>query len=81
MASPFGVPDEFIEGLLKAGQNLAQAFAGVPAADPTSAAPGDAPKPSLPELQARFWIDGRLGDDPQQWLASAQAVPGSWWTH
>jgi polyhydroxyalkanoate synthase len=28
-----------------------------------------------------YWVDGKLGDDPEQWLASAQAVPGSWWTH
>jgi polyhydroxyalkanoate synthase len=28
-----------------------------------------------------YWIDGALGDDPEQWLASAQSVPGSWWTH
>ena len=28
-----------------------------------------------------YWIDGTLGDDPQAWLASATAVPGSWWTH
>jgi polyhydroxyalkanoate synthase subunit PhaC len=28
-----------------------------------------------------YWVDGTLGDDAEQWLASAQAVPGSWWTH
>ena len=28
-----------------------------------------------------YWTDGTLGDDADQWLASAQAVPGSWWTH
>jgi polyhydroxyalkanoate synthase len=28
-----------------------------------------------------YWIDGNLGSDPEQWLASAQAVSGSWWTH
>jgi len=28
-----------------------------------------------------YWVDGDLGDDPEQWLASAQAVPGSWWIH
>ena len=25
------------------------------------------------------WIDGRLGSDPDEWLASAQELPGSWW--
>ena len=28
-----------------------------------------------------YWIDGALGDDAEGWLASANAVPGSWWTH
>jgi polyhydroxyalkanoate synthase len=28
-----------------------------------------------------YWIDGVLGDDAEQWLASAHAMPGSWWTH
>ena len=28
-----------------------------------------------------YWVDGALGDDAEQWLASAQAVPGSWWMH
>jgi len=28
-----------------------------------------------------YWIDGTLGDDPQQWLATAKPVEGSWWTH
>ncbi|MDQ3024582.1 MAG: class I poly(R)-hydroxyalkanoic acid synthase [bacterium] len=28
-----------------------------------------------------YWIDGTPGDDAEQWLASAQAVPGSWWAH
>ena len=28
-----------------------------------------------------YWVDGTLGEDAEQWLASAQAVPGSWWTH
>ena len=28
-----------------------------------------------------YWVDGALGDDPEQWLASAQSIQGSWWTH
>ncbi len=28
-----------------------------------------------------YWVDGRLGDDPAQWLSTAKSVPGSWWTH
>jgi polyhydroxyalkanoate synthase len=27
-----------------------------------------------------FWIDGELGDRPDQWLETAQEVAGSWWT-
>ncbi len=28
-----------------------------------------------------YWTGGTQGDDADQWLASAQARPGSWWTH
>ena len=28
-----------------------------------------------------YSIDGTLGEDAEQWLASAHAVPGSWWNH
>jgi polyhydroxyalkanoate synthase subunit PhaC len=28
-----------------------------------------------------FWTGGKLGDDPEAWLASAQSQQGSWWTH
>jgi len=28
-----------------------------------------------------YWVDGKLGDDAEQWLSTAKAVPGSWWTH
>ena len=31
--------------------------------------------------QRSYWVDGTLGDDPEQWLTSSQSVPGSWWTH
>ena len=27
------------------------------------------------------WIDGLQGADPEQWLASAEERPGSWWPH
>jgi polyhydroxyalkanoate synthase len=26
-----------------------------------------------------YWIDGQPGSEPERWLASATAVPGSWW--
>ncbi|MDW3686939.1 class I poly(R)-hydroxyalkanoic acid synthase [Cupriavidus sp. CV2] len=29
----------------------------------------------------RYWTGGTLGDDADQWLASAEATPGSWWPH
>jgi polyhydroxyalkanoate synthase len=28
-----------------------------------------------------YWTGGKQGEDAQAWLASAEAVPGSWWTH
>ena len=28
-----------------------------------------------------YWTGGKMGDDTEHWLASAQAVQGSWWTH
>ena len=27
-----------------------------------------------------YWAGGKQGDDPEAWLATAAAVPGSWWT-
>jgi polyhydroxyalkanoate synthase len=27
-----------------------------------------------------FWIDGKLGVQPEHWLETAREVPGSWWT-
>jgi poly[(R)-3-hydroxyalkanoate] polymerase subunit PhaC len=27
-----------------------------------------------------FWIDGKLGIEPEYWLEIAREVPGSWWT-
>lgn len=34
MASPFNVPDEFVRGFYKSGQNLVHAFAGLGGASP-----------------------------------------------
>ena len=28
-----------------------------------------------------YWTGGKVTPDPEQWLASAHARPGSWWTH
>jgi polyhydroxyalkanoate synthase len=28
-----------------------------------------------------YWADGAPGQDPEQWLASARSIPGSWWPH
>ncbi len=28
-----------------------------------------------------YWIGGTQGQDAEQWLATAEAMPGSWWTH
>lgn len=28
-----------------------------------------------------FWSGDSIGQDPEQWLASAQSSPGSWWPH
>ena len=28
-----------------------------------------------------YWTGGNLGEDADKWLASAEAMPGSWWTH
>jgi polyhydroxyalkanoate synthase len=28
-----------------------------------------------------YWVDGAMGEDTEAWLASARALPGSWWPH
>jgi polyhydroxyalkanoate synthase len=28
-----------------------------------------------------YWRNGKLGPDPEQWLATSENVPGSWWPH
>jgi polyhydroxyalkanoate synthase subunit PhaC len=55
MTPPFSVPDEFIQGYLKAGQSLMQAFSGVADAGAAPNATADAPAASLAVAQARYW--------------------------
>lgn len=35
----------------------------------------------VPPCKRSYWVDGTLDGDAEQWLASAQSVAGSWWTH
>ena len=37
--------------------------------------------PEALKAAVEYWTDGTMGDDPEQWLASAQSAQGSWWTH
>ena len=63
MATPFNVPDEFVQGFIKSGQSLWQAMAPNPAAQlaqfGTLAAPGAAAAPTTPwplaELQLSYF--------------------------
>ena len=35
-----------------------------------------------PEKKRRnFWVNGLLPDDPDDWLARSESIPGSWWPH
>jgi len=36
--------------------------------------------PPMP-AKRNYWRNDRLTDDPDEWLARAAQVPGSWWTH
>ena len=51
MAMPFNVPDEFVQGFYKSGQNLVQAFAGIGSATPADGKPALA----LAKAQAHYW--------------------------
>jgi len=33
-----------------------------------------------PRNKRSYWINGSLGTEPDQWLAGAHELPGSWWT-
>src|SRR6185436_14309610 len=55
MPSPFNMPDEFVQGLLKSGQDLMRAFTGMPVAGEAGKADTDGPRPSLAQLQLRYW--------------------------
>jgi len=28
-----------------------------------------------------FWLNPKLGEDPERWLSAATSQPGSWWKH
>ena len=56
MASPFNVPDEFVQGFFKSGQSLVQALAGTGGAAGPGASPnGVAPAAQLAKAQAHYW--------------------------
>ena len=53
MASAFNVPDEFVNGFLKSGQDLVQAFNGTGNAPPSGN--GISSAQSLAKVQAHYW--------------------------
>ncbi|MDR3455465.1 MAG: class I poly(R)-hydroxyalkanoic acid synthase [Rhodoferax sp.] len=53
MAAPFNMPDEFVQGFLKSGQNLLRGFTGALGDSPAGAA--GTPAASLAQVQARYW--------------------------
>jgi polyhydroxyalkanoate synthase len=55
MPSPFNMPDEFVQGLLKSGESMMRAFAGMPAAGEAPTADTGGSRSSLPQLQLRYW--------------------------
>jgi polyhydroxyalkanoate synthase len=36
--------------------------------------------PPMP-VKRNYWVNELVTDDPDEWLARAREVPGSWWTH
>jgi polyhydroxyalkanoate synthase len=54
-ASPFQVPDEFIEGFFKSGQSLMQAFGAAPNGAAAPTVDNTAAAVSLANLLARYW--------------------------
>ena len=55
MPSPFNMPDEFVQGLLKSADSFTRAFSGMQAAGEAPGAGTGASRPSLPDLQLRYW--------------------------
>nr|WP_231941686.1 hypothetical protein [Burkholderia sp. PAMC 28687] len=58
MASPFIMPDEFVQGFFKSGQTLLQAYTGVADASALQDAPASAPNLpglALAQAQAHYW--------------------------
>lgn len=56
MASPFNMPDEFIQGFFKSGQTLLQAWAGAArSADASSASSEPLSALTLAQAQAHYW--------------------------
>ncbi|CAE6844277.1 MULTISPECIES: PHA/PHB synthase family protein [Paraburkholderia] len=53
MASPFNMPDEFVQGFFKSAQTLMQAFTGLPGDASASAA--KPPSLALAQAQAHYW--------------------------
>ena len=69
MASPFGMPDEFVQGFFKSGQNLLQAFASRP---DITASPIAKAQAHYWEQQMALWM-GMLAS------AASGTAPSRWW--
>jgi polyhydroxyalkanoate synthase len=56
MASPFNMPDEFVQGFFKAGQTLLQAYTGAAGhAGDAPSVPANQPALALAQAQAHYW--------------------------
>jgi polyhydroxyalkanoate synthase len=55
MASAFNAPDEFVNGFLKSGQNLLQAFTGMASSSPSGTSAAISSSQSLAKVQAHYW--------------------------